>query len=829
MGFWDRRAPLARAAHRADRRSRPGPAGARAGPSDPPGAVATWCTIANFPGRGKLPRDETPLSAPSQPTAAAHSRRSRAVVPGLLALAVAIASAPLVLASEAPWVIAWSDGCMVFIVVAAAVRCAATTRRLSGRERTAWIFISLAYVAYALAQTIWSSYELLLDRPNPIPSAADIGYMIAPPLMMIGIWLYRTNSPTFSAAIIQIGNIGILVAVIFLANTIALQHSLVTLEDSGLIEVLIIYAVIGMTAFVFALFNIFFYMRGRRRVVMMPLLFALGSLALSDYLSAYEFASNAYDSGSYANIGYFFTFAFGYWAAFEQDRLEAAPAEEHDLHEFDEIAQQWETLLLPLAIAGLLAVALIHRAYLTPDLIPHAAGALLLFIAAVALRDWWGQRIEAQLRRERRRAVESLRESERRLRSKNEELASANRELSKEMMARKHIQEELRHSQKMEAIGQLTGGVAHDFNNLLAVIIGNVDLLEQTLEPDSPQRAYTQEATAAANRGAALTERLLAFARKQALDPRPIAVNELLKSMTALLQRTLGETIELRFELSADVATCMADRAQLENAILNLVINARDAMHNGGLITITTSNVNLGALDVSEFFETVAGDYVSISVRDTGAGMNDRVRARVFEPFFTTKEVGAGSGLGLSMVYGFIKQSGGQVSIKSGEGIGTEVRLYLPRTKFSPDPIDGIDIDSAPIGRRESVLVVEDDDALRKVIVSFLEEHNYQVVSAAHGAAALVILERSGPFDLLLSDVILPGEFSGQELAKEIARRQPSIKILLMSGYASDAFAEESGPPDHANLLQKPFGMGALARKLRSVLDAEGGGDPELD
>jgi two-component system CheB/CheR fusion protein len=273
----------------------------------------------------------------------------------------------------------------------------------------------------------------------------------------------------------------------------------------------------------------------------------------------------------------------------------------------------------------------------------------------------------------------------------------------------------------------------------------------------------------------------------------------------------------------------MVDRAQLENAILNLAINARDAMHSGGLITIETSNVTLDAHDVAKYPEAAAGDYVSISVRDTGIGMHAQVRERVFEPFFTTKGVGAGSGLGLSMVYGFVKQSGGHVSIESEEGSGTEVCLYIPQTDLLPDPIENIDIDVAPSGRRESVLVVEDDPALRKVIVSFLKEQNYQVAAAPDGSEALAILDGSGPFDLLLSDIILPGEFSGQDLAKEITRRQPSIKILLMSGYASDAFEEETNPPDLANLLQKPFSMGALARKMRSVLKAAEGDDPDPD
>jgi CheY-like chemotaxis protein len=250
-------------------------------------------------------------------------------------------------------------------------------------------------------------------------------------------------------------------------------------------------------------------------------------------------------------------------------------------------------------------------------------------------------------------------------------------------------------------------------------------------------------------------------------------------------------------------------------------------MHSGGLITIETSNVTLGAHDIAKYPETAAGDYVSIAVRDTGTGMSAQVRARVFEPFFTTKEVGAGSGLGLSMVYGFVKQSGGQVSIESEEGSGTEVRLYIPQTNLPPDPIEGIDSNFAPAGQRELVLVVEDDPALRTVIVSFLNEQNYQVVAAPDGSEALAILDESGPFDLLLSDVILPGEFSGQKLAREITRRQPSIKILLMSGYASDAFEEEDSPPDYANLLRKPFSMGTLARKMRSVLEAEEGSDSD--
>ncbi|MBW2579283.1 MAG: response regulator, partial [Deltaproteobacteria bacterium] len=316
---------------------------------------------------------------------------------------------------------------------------------------------------------------------------------------------------------------------------------------------------------------------------------------------------------------------------------------------------------------------------------------------------------------------------------------------------------------------------------------------------------------------------------KQPLDARPVNINDLLESMTALLERTLGETIELRFKLRPNIAACMIDRLQLENAILNLAINARDAMHSGGLITIETSNVSLDVRDASMLPDATEGDYVLISVRDTGVGMSAPVRARVFEPFFTTKDVGAGSGLGLSMVYGFVKQSGGHVSIESKPGSGTEVRLYIPWTNQPLDALEYIDADTVPSGQRESILVVEDDPALQQVIFLFLEQQNYQVAAASNGSEALAILDESGPFDLLLSDIILPGELSGTELVKLATSKQPSIKTLLMSGYASDAFEGETDPPDPANLLQKPFSMGALARKVRSALSAEEGADSDSD
>ncbi|MBW2543239.1 MAG: response regulator [Deltaproteobacteria bacterium] len=769
------------------------------------------------------------LLTENEDPAATLPKHSRPATLTVLALVVAVASAPLILRIEAAWVAHWANGWLVVIVGATALKCFSTTRRLRGKVRIAWLFISLAYLSNVLAQLTWAIYETILDISNPIPSPADIGFMIAPLLLMIGIWIYRTSTPTLASALVQLGNTGILAAAIFLSNTIIFQHHLTSLTVPGQRHVLIAYAAIAMTAFVFALFNICFYMHGRRRIVMLPLLIVLGSLAVSDYLSVYEFASHTYNSGSFANIGYFITSSFGYWAAFEQDLAAVDPTRESDLLSIDRTARQWETLLPPFAIAGLVGVTLFHPEGLTPDIAPHAIGASVLFMISIGLRDWWSQRIEVELVEKSETGASLLRQSEQQLLIKNEQLAAANRELSKEVITRKHMQEELRHSQKMEAIGQLTGGIAHDFNNLLAVIVGNIDLLEQSLEPDSPERAYTEEATAAANRGAALTGRLLAFSRKQPLDSRPVFINDLLESMTGLLERTLGETIELRFKLRPNIAPCMIDRLQLENAILNLAINARDAMRNGGSITIETANVSLDEHDAAMIPDADAGDYVLIAVRDTGVGMSAAVRARVFEPFFTTKDVGDGSGLGLSMVYGFVKQSGGHVAIESKMGSGTEVRLYIPWTDLPPDALEDVGADTVPTGQSESVLVVEDDPALRQVIVAFLEQHNYRVASASNGSEALAILNERGPFDLLLSDIILPGDISGPELVKRITSEWPAMKCLLMSGYASDAFEAKTGPPDRANLLQKPFSMGALARKLRSVLDAKEGTDFESD
>ncbi|TXL68776.1 PAS domain-containing hybrid sensor histidine kinase/response regulator [Zeimonas arvi] len=384
---------------------------------------------------------------------------------------------------------------------------------------------------------------------------------------------------------------------------------------------------------------------------------------------------------------------------------------------------------------------------------------------------------------------------------------------------RRELDERLRQSQRLEAIGQLTGGIAHDFNNLLTVIIGNSEMLCEELA-DQPSRKQLADMTAAAaERGAELTNRLLAFARRQPLEPRPIDVNRLVAGMDGLLRRTLSEDIEIEFVRAAGLWIAEVDGAQLESALLNLVINARDAMPDGGRLTIETGNASLDEEYAAMHGELVPGQYVMVSVSDTGTGMPPDVVARAFDPFFTTKEAGKGSGLGLSMVYGFVKQSGGHVRIYSEQGEGTTARLYLPRVKAGsidqPAPARGAGV----IGGGEHILVVEDDDLVREHLIAQLRGLGYRVTGASAGRAALAELERNADIDLLFTDVVMPGGMNGRQLADTARARWPALKVLFTSGYTENAIVHHGRLDRGVHLLSKPYRRGELAAKLRRVLD----------
>jgi len=390
---------------------------------------------------------------------------------------------------------------------------------------------------------------------------------------------------------------------------------------------------------------------------------------------------------------------------------------------------------------------------------------------------------------------------------------------NQDITEQKQTEEQLRQAQKMEAVGQLTGGIAHDFNNLLAVIIGNLELVEGEINETAPAAEWVETAIAAAERGAGLTQRLLAFSRKQALRPTAIDTNELLQNMLELTRRTIGERIEVQLVGDAGLWQCFVDPNQLENAILNLAINARDAMSAGGKLTITTSNARIDDDYARAQTELSPGQYVLIAVSDTGSGMPEDIQKRAFEPFYTTKDVGLGSGLGLSMVYGFIKQSGGHISIYSEVGAGTTIRLYLPR--FSAEELpEAIPVDSSKISKAngEVVLVVEDDDDLRSLMVRILRSLDYEVLEANSGAPALEILRSPTEVDLLLTDVVLPKEMSGTELSEEALLVRPDLHVLYMSGYTEDAILHGGRLADGVQFLQKPFRMVDVARATRKAL-----------
>lgn len=393
--------------------------------------------------------------------------------------------------------------------------------------------------------------------------------------------------------------------------------------------------------------------------------------------------------------------------------------------------------------------------------------------------------------------------------------------INSDITRRLAIEEQLRQAQKLEAVGQLTGGVAHDFNNLLTVILGNAEVLAERLSEDKSLCRLAEMTSAAAQRGADLVHRLLAFARRQALEPQVVDLNSLLKDMDGLLRRTLSEDIEIEFIQSAGLWNALVDPSELEAAILNLCLNARDAMPRGGRLTIETGNLSLDQYYADWNADIAPGQYVVVAISDTGIGMEPHILARVFEPFFTTKEAGKGSGLGLSMVFGFAKQSNGHVKIYSEPGQGTTVKMYLPRafrgekeTRSSPDKA------VLPQGT-EKILLVEDNELVLSYVAAQLENLGYQIVPARNGQEALEILRNITDIDLLFTDVIMPGGLNGGQVAEEARRIRPDIPILFTSGYTENAIVRQGKLDLGAHFLNKPYRPRELAAKVRLILEGK--------
>jgi PAS domain S-box-containing protein len=399
----------------------------------------------------------------------------------------------------------------------------------------------------------------------------------------------------------------------------------------------------------------------------------------------------------------------------------------------------------------------------------------------------------------------------------------------RDVTERQRIEQQLRQAQRMEAVGQLTGGIAHDFNNLLTVVLGNIDLVRRRLAAGELPRGLDEmgraagAAARAAERGALLTQRLLAFSRRQALEPAPVDPNKLVSGSSDLLRRTLGEGIAIETVLTAGVWRTLVDPNELENAILNLALNARDAMPNGGKLTIETANIFLDADYARAHEDVAAGEYVQIAVSDTGVGMSKEVAEQAFEPFFTTKEVGQGTGLGLSQVYGFVKQSGGHVKIYSEPGQGTTVKIYLPRLVAAEAVRDAAAAPAAlsPRSHGETILVVEDDEDVRAYSAGVLQELGYRVLTAADGEAALRLVESEPELKLIFTDVGLPGGLNGREVATAARRIRPSLKVLFTTGYARNAIVHQGRLDPGVELLGKPFSSPALAARIHQLLSQQ--------
>jgi PAS domain S-box-containing protein len=400
---------------------------------------------------------------------------------------------------------------------------------------------------------------------------------------------------------------------------------------------------------------------------------------------------------------------------------------------------------------------------------------------------------------------------------KVEKLVIVNRDITD----RRKLEEQFRQVQKMEAIGRLSGGIAHDFNNLLGVMIGYTEIMQENLEPRHPLRNCADEVLGAGRRAAALTRQLLAFSRQQVLEPRVLDLNIIVANMEKMLRRLIGEDVELTTELSPSLHLVKADESQIDQIIMNLAVNARDAMPKGGKLVIKTRNIEIGEdFTRSRSYPMNAGPYVLLSVSDTGFGMNAQTLARVFEPFFTTKEKGKGTGLGLSTVYGVVKQSGGYIEVSSEVGLGTTFEIYLPRAEASLSEMKSHAAEESNQNGSETILLVEDESSLKTLTRNLLEMSGYTILEAKSSLDALAISQQhKEAIHLLLTDIVMPG-MNGRELSEQLMSLRPEIKTLYMSGYTGQTYAGQGTLAPGTHFLQKPFTRDSLTRKVRETLDA---------
>ena len=383
----------------------------------------------------------------------------------------------------------------------------------------------------------------------------------------------------------------------------------------------------------------------------------------------------------------------------------------------------------------------------------------------------------------------------------------------------KNLQDQFFQAQKMEAVGRLAGGVAHDFNNMLNVIFGNVDLMKQELSQQDSLAHYLEEIGKASERAATLTRQLLSFSRKTILAPQVMNLNDQLVEIQEMLARLIGEDIEIRLVLDPDLGPVQADPGQIEQVVMNLVVNSRDAMPRGGKLTLKTANISLKKASALRKLELAPGNYVILEVTDSGQGMDAATQARIFEPFFTTKELGRGTGLGLSTVYGIIKQSGGSIAVHSAVGHGTTLEVYLPQAQTASTAIAEVKPRARDLQGSETILVVEDEDMLRNLISRGLKLHGYTVLEAQHGGEAIALCKRySGPIHLLLTDLLMP-QIGGYDLADRLSPLRPDMEVIFMSGYTKNGNGQHEILESDIRFIQKPFRITALMEKVRQRLE----------
>jgi signal transduction histidine kinase len=462
------------------------------------------------------------------------------------------------------------------------------------------------------------------------------------------------------------------------------------------------------------------------------------------------------------------------------------------------------SLTLALARATLTPAAFFRSQLNYPILLLLDASPILLGLVAYAV----GTRQDT--------AEQHGRELERRLR----QVMDANRTLAGELGERSELEEQLRHSQKLEAVGRLAGGIAHDFNNLLTAIIGYADLLTAELRPQDPKSEYVEEIRRAGERAAALVQQLLGFSRKQMIAPRVLDLNAALRDSQKLLRRVIGEDVRLDVIESDLPVNVLIDPVQVDQILVNLVVNARDAMPEGGTVTLRTTQMSLGEDDCRLNADAHPGDYCMLEISDTGIGMSDVTLSKIFEPFFTTKDKSKGTGLGLATTYGIVKQNGGFIDVLSHLGDGTTFRIYLPPCSCVEEPQPTRSGLAEAAGGRECVLLVEDEDVVRTLAAKTLSDRGYEVLSAEHADAARKIWEdRKKDVDLLVTDIIMPGQ-DGKQLSRALRSERPDIRVLFMSGYDDQLLSEHDVFEDRPDFIPKPFAVETFACKVREVLDA---------